>query len=84
MDFFDTVVESRKTLACNFRKAYGVSLDLLSENPKLAGRLFRNKTWSVKNSLKSGIAGRGYPFMGQPRASVKEADAKSLEILSRW
>lgn len=79
--------ESRKNLELCFQQLHRVSLQDCAEKPGLLVRLFEQTTNRAKQNRVHRIVGdygRGYPFNDLPRISAKEADAKNLEILSKW
>lgn len=79
--------DRRKTLALQFETLYGVSLEDCAKNPSVLMRLFAKTAHQHQQTPRQNPAvdyGRGYPFMEYPRASAQEADAKNLEILSKW
>lgn len=80
------LVESRKIIARNFKKTFGVSMQKCIAEPGLLPRLRSNAPVAEKAGRpgERGSFGRGYPFWTVERPSAEEADRKNVEILSKW
>lgn len=79
--------ENRKALAKSFKEVFGVSLRDCEEKPRVMECLLNRPTKAAQPNRSAGSFkdyGRGYPFMGEARSSASEADARNLEILSKW
>lgn len=81
-----SLVESRKIIARNFKKSFGVTIQECIAHSGLLAKLRGSAPVVEKDErpAKRRNFGRGYPFWTEERPSAEEADRKNQEILSKW